>query len=124
MKKLLLALCLFPFVTTAQSIKNQSRQKKNPEVKTELFKSSRKLQNAGACLGVGGGLLAVGSILAIDADTKTKMTAAKVVSGGGGLFCLVGGILIGGAGESLFRSRDDKKVIAFTGNALSLTIKI
>lgn len=118
MKKLILAFLLFPVIGKSQSFKRQFNELKNPEIKSELYKSSRRLQTAGASLGIGGGLIGASVILSIDANTQSKQTSAKIIAGSGGLFCLIGGILLGNAGESLLRSRNDKKPVAFTGNSI------
>ena len=121
MNKLLLLILLAPSLGKAQSFKKEYEGIKHPETKTELFRSSRRLQTAGGLFGVGGGMLATGIILSMDADTKGRRTGAKIVSGAGGVFCLIGGVILGNAGESLMRSRNDKHQVAFTGNSIVYT---
>jgi len=121
MRKLTLIILLIPAIGKSQSLKRQFNELKYPELKTELYKSSKRLQTAGACLGIGGGLIATSVIFSIDANTKSKQTSAKIIAGSGGLFCLIGGILLGNAGESLLRSRNDKKPLTFNGNTIIYT---
>lgn len=121
MKKWLLLIVFIPCIAKSQNLKREYEALKHPEIKTELFRSSRRLQTAGGLLGVGGGLLATGLILSIDADTKGRQTGAKIVSGVGGVFCLIGGVILGNAGESLMKSRQDKNRVAFTGHSISYT---
>jgi hypothetical protein len=121
MKRLLLLTLFIPSLVKSQSFKKEYEGIKHPEIKTELFKSSRRLQTAGGLLGVGGAMLAGGIVLSMDADKESKRTAAKIIAGSGGVFCLIGGIILSNAGESLMKIRKDKNQVAFTGSSIVYT---
>lgn len=118
MKNLLLLILFLPAAGYAQSFNKQFEGIKHPEIKTELYRTSRRLQTSGALIAVGGGFLATGTIISFNADSEGKRTTAKIIAGAGGLFCLIGGVMLSNAGESLFRSRNDKRSVAFNGSSI------
>lgn len=117
MKKLLLLVLLIPSYGMAQSINRQLMEIKHPELKSNLFKASRRIETGAQLLGVGGACVAGAVILSLDADIESKRTTVKIMSAAGGVLCLLGGTILGSAGERLFMSRRDRQ-IAFNGNSI------
>lgn len=122
MKRQLLTIILFiPILVIGQrkSFNREFEELKNPMLKSESYKAAKKLGIAGGLLGFGGGLIATAVALSPDADTESKKTAVKVTALTGGVFCLLGGAILGNVGQHLIRIEGRKSTveIKFTGNA-------